>query len=210
VPVPITLASLPTGSAAPIPLDDEIDETLVPLAIDSEPRLIVLGRDPALAAVLTHLMRLERLDMEIAYVPVERSAGSAIYRTGTGSAAAKRAVNGVAADIPLIRDDMGIVLVGKARIDGPEGEALLGEGFVDDTRVFEGKATAVHISPTGEWPGLRACAVRGQLRRHKWVVGRAAQVGAEAAVVTRDGVRSNRTVRRSTFYRHTEPWKLVR
>jgi hypothetical protein len=105
---------------------------------------------------------------------------------------------------------MGIVLVGKARIDGPDGDALFGEGFVDDTRIFEGKANSVHISPTGEMPGLRACAVRGQLRRLKWVPGRAAQVGAEALVVTRDGVSSDRTVGRSTFYRHTEPWKLVR
>lgn len=208
--MPITLASLPTASAAPIPLDDEIDKTLVPLDADSAPRLIVLGGDAALAAVLTRLMRLERLDIEVAYVPVERSAGSAIYKTGTGAAAAKRAVNGNATELPLIRDDMGIVLVGKALIDSPNGDSLFGEGFVDDTRIFEGKANSVHISPTAEMPGLRACAVRGQLRRLRWVPGRAAQVGAEAIVVTRDGVSSDRTVRRSTFYRHTEPWKLVR
>ncbi|MCX5041985.1 hypothetical protein OG921_02090 [Aldersonia sp. NBC_00410] len=210
VPVPITLASLPASSAAPIPTDDEIDETLVPLGAEPDPRLIVLGRDSGLAAVLTRLMRIERLDVEIAYVPVERSAASAIYGTGTGAAAAKRAVGGVATPMPLIRDDLGIALVGKARIDGPGNEGLVGEGFVDDTRIFANKANSVHISPIGELPGLRACAVRGQLRRPKWVTGRAAQVGAEAAVVTRDGVRGDRTVTRSTFYRHVESWQLVR
>ena len=43
------------------------------LAADSLPRLIVLGDDAALAAVLTHLMRTERLHVEVGYVPPDHT-----------------------------------------------------------------------------------------------------------------------------------------
>ena len=47
----------------------------------------MLGDDAALAAVLTRLMRTERLHVELGYVPVEQSDGSRAYQTGTGAAA---------------------------------------------------------------------------------------------------------------------------
>ena len=67
----------------------------------------------------------------------------------------------------------------------------------------------MQISPTLHMPGVRAAVSRG-LRKRRWVEGRAAQLGSPGAVVTRDGIRSTRTVPRSTFYRHHEPWLLVR
>lgn len=208
--MPITLAPLAARSAPAIPNDEDLDETLALLDANSDQRLIVLGRDSALAAVLTYFLRIERLDIEIAYVAVDRSPASNVYRTGTGAAAAKQAVQGQAFEVPLIRDDLGIALVGRARINAPGGGKLIGEGFVDDTRIFHGKATSILIMPTGELPGLRACAIRSQLRFPKWVAGRAVQIGADAAVVTRDGVRGERETKRSSFYRHTTPWLLVR
>ncbi|MFZ0906477.1 MAG: peptidase M50, partial [Mycobacterium sp.] len=39
---------------------------------------------------------------------------------------------------------------------------------------------------------------------------RAAQLGTTGAAVVRDGVPTPRPTRRSTFYRHTEGWLLVR
>ncbi|WP_238815610.1 hypothetical protein [Nocardia brasiliensis] len=208
-PVPIALAALPTSSTAAIPDTAEIDELLPVLAADSLPRLIVLGDDAALAAVLTHLMRTERLHVEIGYVPVEKTYGSRVYQTGTGNAAAKRAIEGRAVEVPLIRDDTGTVLIGRAKITGPADGKLEGEAYVDDFQLFSGKVTAMLVSPTLHQPGVRAT-VRKGIRKRRWAEGRAAQLGTPGAVVTRDDIRSDRTVPRSSFYRHHEPWLLVR
>ncbi|WP_024801758.1 hypothetical protein [Nocardia sp. BMG51109] len=208
-PVPIALASLPTTQTSAIPETSDLDELLPVLAADSLPRLIVLGEDAGLAAVLTHLLRTDRLGVEIGYVPVDRTYGSRAYQTGTGSAAAKRALEGKPAPTPLIRDDTGQVLVGRATVHGPHGGKLEGEAYIDDFRLFTGKVGALHVSPTLDMPGLRATAVRG-LRKRRWAAGRAVQLGSPGAVVTRDGINSGRTVPRSSFYRHNEPWLLVR
>lgn len=186
-----------------------LDELLPVMAADSLPRLIVLGEDAGLAAVLTHLMRTERLGVEIGYVPVDRTYGSRAYETGTGSAAAKRALDGKPQETPLIRDDTGKVLIGRATLVGEDGGKLEGEAYVDDTRLFTGKVTALLVSPTLELPGLHASVHRG-LRKKRWVEGRAMQLGTRGAIVTRDGITTDKPVRRSTFYRHHEPWLLVR
>jgi hypothetical protein len=123
--------------------------------------------------------------------------------------AAKRALEGKAAPTPLIRDDTGQVLVGRAADTGAGGAKLTGEAYIDDVRLFTGKVAALHISPTLELPGLRAAAQRG-LRKRRWITGRAVQLGTPGALVTRDGIASGRTVPRASFYRHHEPWLLVR
>ncbi|MFJ4658550.1 hypothetical protein ACIP5Y_45385 [Nocardia sp. NPDC088792] len=208
-PVPIALASLPTTQASAIPDATALDELLPVMAADSLPRLIVLGEDAGLAAVLTHLLRTERLGVELGYVPVDRTYGSRAYETGTGSAAAKRALEGKAQETPLVRDDTGSVLIGRATIVGERGQKLEGEAYVDDTRLFTGKVAALHISPMLELPGLQATVQRG-LRKRRWIEGRALQLGTSGAIVTRDGITADRIVKRSTFYRHHEPWLLVR
>ncbi|MGQ4617500.1 hypothetical protein [Nocardia sp. R7R-8] len=208
-PVPIALAALPTTQTAAIPDLTVIDELLPVLAADSLPRLIVLGEDAALAAVLTHLMRTERLHVEIGYVPVDKTYASHAYQTGTGNAAAKRAIDGRAVETPLVRDDTGKVLAGRAVITGIDGERLAGEAYVDDTLLFSGEVTAMLVSPCLEPPGVQA-AVRRRFRKLRWVEGRAAQLGTPGAIVTRDGVRTDRPVPRSSFYRHHQPWLLVR
>ncbi|MFI1915477.1 hypothetical protein [Nocardia sp. NPDC020380] len=208
-PVPIALASLPTTQTSAIPESSTLDELLPVMAADSLPRLIVLGEDAGLAAVLTHLLRTERLGVELGYVPVDRTYGSRAYETGTGSAAAKRALEGKAQETPLVRDDTGSVLIGRATIVGERGQKLEGEAYVDDTRLFTGKVAALHISPMLELPGLQATVQRG-LRKRRWIEGRALQLGTSGAIVTRDGITADRIVKRSTFYRHHEPWLLVR
>ncbi|MFE3026639.1 hypothetical protein [Nocardia tengchongensis] len=208
-PVPIALASLPLTQTAAIPDTGTLDELLPVMAADSLPRLIVLGEDAGLAAVLTHLMRTERLHVEIGYVPIDRTYGSRAYETGTGSAAAKRALEGRPTETPLIRDDTGKVLIGRATIVGEDGGKLEGEAYVDDTRLFTGKVSTLHVSPMLDMPGLHATVHRG-LRKKRWVAGRAMQLGTPGALVTRDGITADRVVKRSTFYRHHEPWLLVR
>ncbi|MEU4316918.1 hypothetical protein [Nocardia sp. NPDC024068] len=207
--MPIALAAQSTAQSDAIPAPALIDELLPVLAADSLPRLIVLGSDAALAAVLTHLMRTERLHVEVGYVPLEGTYGAQAYQTGTGNAAAKRALEGSAEEVPLVRDDTGTVLVGRAKITGVDGAHLTGEAYVDDTRLFSGEVRAMFVTPTLELPGVRASVPR-RFRRRRWTAGRAAQLGTPAAVVNRDGVQSDRPVPRASFYRHHEPWLLVR
>lgn len=157
-------------------------------------RLIVVGADADLAAVLTRLLRTDRLDVEVGYV--------------SGRLTARRARRGVAQRRPLIRDETGHVIVGAAEWRGQDGAPLRGEATVDDTQLFDGEVAAVRIESTKALPGLRATVSGGG--RPRWVVGRAVQLGTTGAVVVRDGIPAGRTVRRSSFYRHTTGWLLVR
>ena len=199
VPRPLRgLAVLRPGSRA--------DSNALDAAVGPHRRLVVLGDDADLAAVLTRLLRAERLDVEVAYVPRRRTAATRAYRLPAGRRAARRARRGAAHRVPLIRDDTGCAIVGRARwLPADVGHPLHGEAVVDDTTLFDGDVAAVRIEPTRELPGLRA---RAQGRR--WVPGRAAQLGCTGVTVVRDGVAAPRPARRSTLYRHIEGWLAVR
>jgi hypothetical protein len=153
-------------------------------------RVIVVGSDADVAAVLTRLLKADRLDVEVGHVRRPWHA--------------RRARSGLPQRVPLIRDETGTVVVGAAEW---RGDPLHGEAVVDDTVLFDGEVPGVRIEPTQALPGLRA-AVVGRGRR-RWATGRAAQLGTDGAVVVRDGVPAPRPVRRSTFYRHTEGWLRV-
>jgi hypothetical protein len=189
-----------------------VGEPDIDAAIGPYPRLVVVGADADLAAVLTRLLRAERLDVEVAYVPRRRTRATRIYRLPTGRRAARRARRGLAQRVTLIRDETGSVIVGRAGWVPPDGERLIhGEAVVDDTTLFDGDAAAVFVEPTLGMPGLRASlkgGVKGGWRR--WVTGRAAQLGSTGVVVLRDGVPAARPGRRSAFYRNIEGWLLVR
>lgn len=194
---PRSLAQLPVlrvdGEAGRQAIDEAIDQ-----AVRDARRVVVLGGDAELAAVLTRLMRTERLDVEIAHC--DGSVRSRITAYCAKSNAAQR--------VPLIRDDSGTALVGSAVWLPPNGaEVLRGEAVVDDTVLFDGEVAAVRIEPTATPPGLRA-SLLGRGRRG-WVSGRAAQLGTTGARVIRDGVPGPREVKRSTFYRHTTGWLRV-
>jgi hypothetical protein len=171
-------------------------------------RLIVVGSDGDLATVLTALLRAETLDVEIGFVAPRRSAATRTYELAAGRRGARRALNGTATRVPLIRDDTGHVIVGTAMWRGADGP-LHGEAVVDDTTLFHGDVGWVRVEPLAVMPGLRATVVTARGGRQAWVIGRAAQLGTTGALVSRDGVRSDRPVKRSTFYRHTKGWLLV-
>ncbi len=159
-------------------------------------RIIVVGSHADLAAVLTRLLRADRLDIEVAHAP--RPWQGRLARSGT------------ATRVPLIRDETGSVITRFARWLPPEdAETIRGEAVVDDTPLFDGVATGVRIEPIAAMPGLRARTVAGRLRPRRWVTGRAVQLGTTGALVIRDGNLAPRPVRRSTFYRHTEGWLRV-
>jgi hypothetical protein len=176
-------------------------------AVDQYRRLVVVGADADLAAVLTRLLRADRLDVEVAFVPPRRSPATRAYRLPAGRRAARRARAGAARRVPLIRDETGSVIVGAAQwLPAADDPLLHGEAVVDDTVLFDGDTPAVRIEPTATLPGLRARLAT----RRRWVTGRAAQLGTTGAEVIRDGVKAPRPVRRSTFYRHIRGWLLVR
>lgn len=187
-PIPRPLRPL---SAAAVTGPRDIDA-----AIGAHRRLIVVGTADDLAVVLTRLMRTERLDVEVGLA--------------RGWLSARRARTGRARRVPLIRDETGTVIVGRAEWTGPpEAGVLRGEAVVDDTVLFDGEVPGVRIEPTTSPPGLRAAVLSRRGRPARWVAGRAAQLGTTGALVVRDGRPAPRPVRRSTFYRHVEGWLRV-
>jgi hypothetical protein len=172
-------------------------------------RLVVIGVDADLAAVLTRLLRTERLDVEVGYAPRRHTAATRVHRIPAGRRAARRARRGSAERAPLIRDETGSAIVGVAHWQpAADAQLLHGEAVVDDTVLFDGVAAGVRVEPTATLPGLRARVTGGRSRR--WLAGRAAQLGTTGVSVVRDGVAAPRTTRRSTVYRNTEGWLLVR
>lgn len=190
------------------PIISALTETLTDPAV----RRLILVAGPELpdafcAAVISRLMLLERLDVEVALVLPFSTPATGVYGLPSGKRAASLALQGTASEVPLIRDDMAIVLLGTARQRGVDDE-FDGESYVDSTLLVRGKAKAVVIEPVAEMPGVRA---RLDKRfRARWHVGRAAQTGAPALIVERDGVTATRPTKRSTFYRHQQNWHLVR
>jgi hypothetical protein len=205
--VPRALAELPVAApSTPADIDASLDAR----------RVVVLGADADLAAVLSRLLRADRLDVEVAYPRRRRSAATRAYGIATGLGAARRAVTGSPARVPLVRDETGRVLVGaalwvgEAELErGAKPAQLHGEAVADDTVLFDGFVAAVRIEPTRTLPGVRASVLTGRMRPRRWVSGRAVQLGSTGAFVVRDGEPSTRPVRRSTFYRNTQGWLLV-
>jgi hypothetical protein len=196
------LSGLPTHQAnSPADID---------AAIGPYRRLVVVGADADLATVLSRLLRADRLDIEVAYVPRRRTTATRVYRLPAGRRAARRTRRGSARRVPLIRDETGSVIVGRAAWLPADGRQLIhGEAIVDDTPLFDGDVAGVCIEPTLAMPGLRAGVSRCRIWR-RWITGRAVQLGSTGVAVVRDGVPAPRTARRSTFYRNVEGWLLVR
>jgi hypothetical protein len=204
------LAALPTVILPSCPGRADLDPVLRELTAR---RLVVAGTDADLAAVLVRLLRRERLDVEVAYLPRGRSAAARAW--GLPRDAEALALVGVAAPVPLVRDDSGGVLVGRAEA------RLRGEVYCDETLVLRGagrvvveagpRGVGVRASRTGRAPDGRTRAVppRAPAGRGS-AVGRAVQLGGEPFTPVLDGVPHPRAVTRWAWYRHTADWLLVR
>ena len=183
-----------------------------------EPRRVVVhGTDADLAAVVLRLLRTERLGIEVAHLPAGRSAVAALFGLPSGGAAVDLAREGTAVPTPLVRDDTGGVLVGRAEV-----RDLTGECYCDDALVLRGGARrlVVGVRPDGiavraGWGGALpdgtvrpvpplAAGGRGSAR------GRAVQLGGLPFTPVADGVEHPRPLERRTWYRHTADWLLVR
>ena len=122
-------------------------------------RVVVVGSDADLAAVLTRLLRADRLDVEVGHVRRPWHA--------------RRARTGEAQRVPLIRDETGTVIVGAAYWLPPDEQTrtIHGEAVIDDTLLFDGEVTGVRIEPTQTMPGLRASVLSSRMRPKRWVTG---------------------------------------
>ena len=130
-------------------------------------RIVVAGSDADLAAVLVRLLRRDRLDVELAYVPTDRrSAAARLWGLPHGAAAVELAREGVARPAPLVRDDAGGVLVGRGEIRGTAG-SVHGEAYCDGVLALRGSARRLVVTP---WP--------------------------DAASISRQALRSRRPIRR--------------
>jgi hypothetical protein len=193
-----------------LPTHQTIGPTAIDAAIGPYRRLVVVGADADLATVLNRLLRADRLDIEVAYLPRRRTTATRVYRLPAGRRAARRSRRGSARRVPLIRDETGSVIVGRADwLPADDRQSIHGEAVVDDTLLFDGEVAGVRIEPTPAVPGLRA-RVHGSRISRRWITGRAVQLGSAGVAVVRDGVPAPRTARRSTFYRNVEGWLLVR
>ena len=157
---------------------------------------MVAGSDADLAFVLTRLMRLERLDIEVAHV--------------AGRFGGRRARRGAAQRVPLIRDDTGTVIVGSALWLPPSGAGTVhGEAVIDDAVLFDGQASGVRIEPTAAMPGLRATVLTPESVRAVGAAAGRLSSAPPAPGWSATAFRHRGEVTRSTFYRHTTGWLRV-
>lgn len=162
-------------------------------------RLVVHGTDADLAAVVLRLMRLERLDIPVGFVPV--GPGSDVARLwGLPANPIEVALTGSVRPLPLIRDDAGGVLLGLGVLAPASGTV-----YCDDQLALRGAAERIEVAPD---PGgqLTVRVVRRGFLRNKTTTlkGRAVQFGVDPVAPTRDGVAYPRPMERWTWYRHTE------
>jgi len=200
-------------SIGEVPDRAEIDPVLDRLA---DRRLVVVGTDAALAAVVLRLLRTSRLaTVPVGFVPTDPdSEAAAVWGLPVEpDRALTVALNAEAERAPLIRDDNGGVLVGLGVL-GP----VRGVVYCDEELLLRGQAGKVEVSPDPtagsdtSKDGLTVRVTRTGLlgRRVTNGAGRAVQVGCIPLVVDRDGVPYARPVDKWTWYRHTEDWRLVR
>ena len=173
-------------------------------------RLLVVGDDADLAAVVLRLLRKERLGLiELAFAsPRRRTPVTDLWDLPRGAAAVELARSGEVDLVPLVRDDVGGVLVGAGYL-GP----VAGTVYVDEHRVLRGAAQMIKVEPDRD-KGLAVTVSRRRFagigRRPKTTLGRAVQIGTAPTTVVRDGIPYPRPMDRWTFYKHTEPLRLVR
>ena len=187
----------------------DVDDLLAGVGPDTEhDRVVVVGDDADLAAVVLRLLRTGRLvEVPVGFAPL--SPTSDVVATwdlpAHGEEALELALDGEPRRVPLIRDDNGGVLVGLGRI-GP----LRGVAYCDDTLVLRGPARAIAVRPhpIGVEVGVHYL---GRLwRRSGTIRGRAFELGCLPTTVTRDGVPHERQVKRWNWYRHTEDLRLIK
>ena len=200
-------------------------------------RIVVIGVDAALSAVITRLMRADNLWAEIAYVPTGDSVAAQNWGLPTDPASVLHlALTGTVKPVPTIRDDAAVAVAGSASITEWEPGEITGEIIVDDHVLVRHEASAktprrgvfgARLVPMMDAPGIAAAVMdtpapgteikkglfkrpTGTLVPESLSTGRATQAGGPSLRVTVDGVSRKRAVERVTFYRHLRDLQVVR
>ena len=174
-------------------------------------RIVVIGEDADLAAVVLRLVRRDLLrSVVVAYAAWRSTPVTEIWSLPTGPAAIEMARHGEVDAVTLVRDDAGGVLVGSAQL-----APIRGTVYVDENRVLSGSAQMVLVEPDPSKGVAVTIAKRRFLgvigRRPTTVVGRAVEFGlGPGTAIIRDGVPYPRPMNRWVFYRHADPLRLVR
>jgi hypothetical protein len=191
---------------------DAVSVPAQPTKVDVDPllednqRLVVVGTDADLAAVIVRLLRKERLgSTAVGFVPAGNSVATQRWNLPTNpESALLLALSGEAKPLALIRDDSGGVLIGQGILNQVQGEA-----YCDEHLMLRGRARSIVVDPTPN--GVSARIITGSLRRKNTSAsGRAFQLGCRPAELTVNGQVHKRPIRRWTWYRHTEDLQLVR
>ena len=196
-------------------------DALDPLLPESAGHLLVHGTDADFAAVVLRLLRKGRLgNVCVGYVPASASPAAELWGLSPNDV---RPALRPALPVPLIRDDTGGVLVGRAEI-----APITGQVYCDDERVLHGRARRLRVRPDPEAaplttaaadplatevePAADGLAVTASrlLRAGSSARGRAVQASFENATVWRDGVAHPRPLDQQVWYRHTEDLLLAR
>ena len=202
-------------------------------------RVVVVGSDAALSAVLTRMMRADYLWAEVGFVPTDETSTAAMNWGLPTSAedALSFALSAPVKPVPLIRNDAGLAVAGAATIAEWTDEEITGEIIVDDAVLLRADRDkhvfGARLVPMTDAPGivaaravtsfssevaprrglfgrLRRPAQPGQLDPASVVRGRAVQAGGPSLSISVDGVRAPRPVKRVTFYRHLRDLQIVR
>ena len=178
---------------------------LDPLLAKDPERVVVVGTDAGLAAVVLRLLRADRLDLPVGFWPRDRERSAVARLWGLPDETVFRfACDGEPVPIPLIRDDNGGVLVGRALVEPVHGEA-----YCDDALALRGRARRIEVTPDLAGGVQGRVVHRGWPRHTEAFRGRAFQVGCHPTTVTSDGITQPRPVSRRTWYRHTEDLRAI-
>ncbi len=173
-------------------------------------RVLVVGDDADLAAVVLRLLRRDRLaTVEVAFATPAATPVTRLHRLPTGPGAVERARQGTAQPVTLVRDDVGGVLVGAGEL----GPVTGGTVYVDEHRVLRGAAELIRVTPDAAM-GLTVTVLQRRVAgvfgpRPRTARGRAVQLGMAPTTVRSDGREYPRAMDRWTFYKHTAPLQLV-
>lgn len=128
-------------------------------------RVVVVGTDAALSAVLTRMMRSDYLWAELGFVPVEESTVARNWGLPTDfESALSVALSAPVRPVPLIRNDAGLAIAGSASISEWSNGEITGEIIVDDHVVVRHEATnttgigtyGARLVPMVDAPGILA------------------------------------------------------
>lgn len=202
-----------------LPPDSAPGKDAITSAIADAEQVSVAGPVSALAAVLTALNRMERLDLRVAWIPTTDPLAAGLSRSwgldsdGCLSGKSPRSLG-------LVRDDHGGVLLARGRVTsvpretgkrGPAQSRFGAQIYHDDHRVADGQITRVDVRPDWNLQDRLTVNVHKQLwRRGEITQGRAIQIACDEAQIESDGVLFPRPITKWTWY--ADPryrWMLI-